>query len=217
MAVQTMDGLVQSNPIDSGRIQLTAQFWARVIEVARTIEPELPSENASQTLDNSKIAELLPREKRLGADIDQAFSEAMKPFGDAESINTTNFHNLVAWVIQATSVQQRESWLELWKQLTESRGNETEAFETLARGWKEAHVLSSSASPIASHPDYQEIIAMGEEAIPLILNDLKRTPDHWFVALTEITGEDPVPEQHRGKLAEMAVEWLEWGEENGYI
>lgn len=95
MAGQTMDDLVQSNPNDSGRIQITAQFWARVIEAARTIEPELPSENASQTLDYSKIAELLPRE-RLGADIDRAFSEAQKSFADAESIDTTNFHNLVA-------------------------------------------------------------------------------------------------------------------------
>ncbi len=155
MAVQTMDDLVQSDPIDSGRIQLTAQLWEWVIEAARTIEPKLSSLNASQTLDYSEIAEFLPRE-RLGAGADWDFLVAQRSFANAKFIDATDFHNLVAWVIQATSVQQRENWLELWKQLTESRGNEAEAFETLARGWKEAHVFSSSASLIASHPDYQK-------------------------------------------------------------
>ena len=33
--------------------------------------------------------------------------------------------------------------------------------------------------------------------IPLILAELKREPDHWFKSLREITGENPVPAEHR--------------------
>jgi len=56
---------------------------------------------------------------------------------------------------------------------------------------------------------------MGREALPLILGALRREPDHWFVALRRITGEDPVPEDARGDLHRMAEAWLRWGAEHG--
>lgn len=67
------------------------------------------------------------------------------------------------------------------------------------------------------HPSYQQIIGMGSEAVPLILKDLQQQPDHWFWALAHITGEDPVPEEKRGRLGEMAEAWLNWGRRNGHI
>ena len=66
------------------------------------------------------------------------------------------------------------------------------------------------------HPSYQRIIGMGETAIPMILNELDRRPDHWFWALYAITGADPVSKSTRGILSEMSKAWLEWGRESGY-
>jgi hypothetical protein len=70
---------------------------------------------------------------------------------------------------------------------------------------------------MSMHPAYQRIIGMGEKAIPLILAELAERPGHWFWALASITGEDPVAEQSRGKLREMASAWLAWGRQKGYI
>ena len=36
------------------------------------------------------------------------------------------------------------------------------------------------------HPAYQQIISMGEAALPLILRELERNKDHWFLALMAI-------------------------------
>jgi hypothetical protein len=65
------------------------------------------------------------------------------------------------------------------------------------------------------HPAYQRIIGMGTAAVPFLLCELERRPDHWFWALTAITGADPVKPEHRGKLREMANAWLKWGKEQG--
>lgn len=66
------------------------------------------------------------------------------------------------------------------------------------------------------HPAYQRIIGMGDAAVPLILQELERSPDHWFWALNAITGADPVPESRRGVMSEMVKAWLEWGVQHGY-
>ncbi len=40
---------------------------------------------------------------------------------------------------------------------------------------------------------------------------------HWFLALREITGADPVEDKHRGLLDKMAGDWLKWGREQSII
>jgi len=89
-------------------------------------------------------------------------------------------------------------------------------FLTLAHRWKEERGPSSSTTEIAMCPSYQRIIGLGPAAIPLILRELEREPDHWFWALKAITGEDPVPADSRGKVREMARLWVEWGRQQGY-
>ena len=61
------------------------------------------------------------------------------------------------------------------------------------------------------------MIALGWPAIPLILSRLMTEPDHWFEALYEITGYDPVPEEAYGNMLAMADAWLRWGREHGQI
>jgi hypothetical protein len=67
------------------------------------------------------------------------------------------------------------------------------------------------------HPAYQQIIGMGEEAIPFILQELQKKTAHWFWALKSITGEDPVPSNQRGRMDQMRDAWLRWGNKQGYL
>jgi hypothetical protein len=57
---------------------------------------------------------------------------------------------------------------------------------------------------------------MGKAAVPLKLADLEKGPDHWFIALYEITGANPVTHEHRGYMQKMADDWIAWGKENGF-
>ena len=89
-------------------------------------------------------------------------------------------------------------------------------FHRLASQWKEERGPLSSARQMAEHPTYQEIIKMGRSAIPFLLAELEREPDHWFLALHTITGANPVSETNRGRVREMAQDWISWGRERGY-
>ncbi len=99
---------------------------------------------------------------------------------------------------------------------TESADDLAKRFERLAATWREETSFISKMGRAAEHPAYQEIIAMGEKAVPLLLADLEKDPDHWFIALYRITGASPVPEEHAGKLREMAAAWIAWGRAHGY-
>ncbi len=85
-------------------------------------------------------------------------------------------------------------------------------FHELADQWKAQRGPTSAVEEMAMHPAYQQIIGMGPAAVPLLLAELQRQPDHWFWALKAITGEDPVPPADRGKLPKMAEAWLRWAE-----
>jgi hypothetical protein len=90
-------------------------------------------------------------------------------------------------------------------------------FESLADVWHRATRHMSSDHDIAMHPAYQEIIGMGEKALPLILRALQNRLDHWFWALTMIARESPVPPSEAGNQRLMRDRWLEWGRQKGYI
>ena len=91
-----------------------------------------------------------------------------------------------------------------------------ETFGHLATEWKSQSEFLASPTAVAELPAYRAIIAMGSAAVPLILRELRREPDHWFVALQQMTGEDPVPDDARGDLDRMAEAWLNWGRRSGY-
>ncbi|MGH7772345.1 MAG: hypothetical protein ACREQA_08905 [Candidatus Binatia bacterium] len=92
-----------------------------------------------------------------------------------------------------------------------------ERFRELVQAWKPDIGHLSSATQMAMHPAYQQIIGLGREAVPLILRELRREPDHWFWALKAITGVDPVEPNARGRVREMTTAWLRWGEEQGLL
>ena len=63
------------------------------------------------------------------------------------------------------------------------------AFLELAERWRAETGMLSNMNKVLSHPAYEEIIAMGPPAVPLILRELRDWPGHWFRALKRITGE----------------------------
>ena len=91
-----------------------------------------------------------------------------------------------------------------------------ERFSRLVEKWRSETAFVSSVTDMAMHPAYQEIIGMGNDAVPLILAELERAPDHWFWALKAITGADPVPDEAKGRVEEMARAWLRWARMHGY-
>jgi len=93
-----------------------------------------------------------------------------------------------------------------------------EAFRALVTQWRSETASLSSASQIVTHPAYRRIVGMGDMAVPLILHDLAENgPDHWFAALTEITGENPVKKGMAGDFKRMTEAWLSWAEQRGYL
>ena len=89
-------------------------------------------------------------------------------------------------------------------------------FRSLAEEWKRETGYLSRASQRAAHPAYRQIIEMGDFVVPLILEDLKQSHEHWFLALMELTGENPVEKSDAGFVDRMANAWIQWAAEQGY-
>jgi hypothetical protein len=89
-------------------------------------------------------------------------------------------------------------------------------FRQLAAAWHKAVAHHSSYSVRTKHPAYREIIALGPEVVPLLLQDIEENHTHWFCALREITGANPIPESAAGNIPKMVEAWLIWAQENGY-
>ena len=90
-------------------------------------------------------------------------------------------------------------------------------FTELADQWEIETVFLSSSGQASKHPAYQEIIGMGKQAVPWILERMQAERGHWDLALGNITGANPVKRSDWGNIAAIQASWLEWGEANGYI
>ena len=112
-----------------------------------------------------------------------------------------------------------EQWLKseehYWLPITRRPQGDAEKFQALAETWRREVQFLSSVTEMVLHPAYQRIIGMGTAVVPHLLRELERRPDHWFWALTAITGADPVKPEDRGKLRKMTEAWLRWGKEQG--
>jgi hypothetical protein len=92
-----------------------------------------------------------------------------------------------------------------------------EYFESLAEQWQTATRFDSSLARATAHPCYRAIVELGDEIVPVLLEQLQRGPEAWFTALREITGEDPVEPKQRGDMRAMARAWINWGRSRGII
>jgi hypothetical protein len=90
-------------------------------------------------------------------------------------------------------------------------------FRHYASKWKEEIGGESSLTNITNNMNYLRIIRIGDEAIPLILQELQRDPAPWFVALRAISEDDSVGRDSPGNFRKMAAAWIQWGKDHGYI
>lgn len=97
------------------------------------------------------------------------------------------------------------------------RENVVDRFRELAAKWRHDTVFTSSISERLRHPSYKQILAMGQAALPLILEDLERTHFYWFPVLAAITQESPVPPHDIGNVRQMTEAWLDWGRKRGLV
>ena len=81
--------------------------------------------------------------------------------------------------------------------------------------WRSEAAAVSSSTRMQQHPANFELIALGLSALPAIFRDLEKTQDgHLSRTLTAITGASPVPSELRGRIAEIAGDWLDWARES---
>ena len=83
-------------------------------------------------------------------------------------------------------------------------------FHELSALWKEATVATSSVREAVLHPAYQQVIGLGPQVVPHILDALAEETAHWFWALVAIVGHDEAA--HARTLLEARAAWLEWGQ-----
>lgn len=57
-------------------------------------------------------------------------------------------------------------------------GSVAQHFKRLSSRWKAATQYTSSPVQMAMHPAYQQITGLGPEAVPLLLRELEREPEH---------------------------------------
>jgi hypothetical protein len=89
-------------------------------------------------------------------------------------------------------------------------------FRRLAAAWEKAVAHHSSTTLRNNHPAYQEIIRLGPDVVPFLLRDMEEHETHWFAALRQITGANPIPESAAGNVPQMIEAWLRWAKDHGY-
>jgi hypothetical protein len=90
-------------------------------------------------------------------------------------------------------------------------------FEKLKAKWLSDTRLNSNSYLSTQHPAYLKILSFGQHIVPFLIRDLRDNKIHWFLALSTLTGVNPIQEQHAGKIDDMIADWLRWGEQNGMI
>jgi hypothetical protein len=84
------------------------------------------------------------------------------------------------------------------------------AFQQHYAQWLQDSLFDSFPEAMRAHESYQSIVALGDRIVPLIASELRKEPSFLFLALEDITGEQPVPESAQGHLAQTVAAWLSW-------
>jgi hypothetical protein len=106
---------------------------------------------------------------------------------------------------------KKNAWVSVEWEYRPITVNIQDAFKSLAFQWKKETIAYSTMIKRVSNPNYKLIIGLGTPAIPLMLEDLHKEMEYWFVALSTITKQNPVPKEEMGNIEKMRERWLEWG------
>jgi hypothetical protein len=96
---------------------------------------------------------------------------------------------------------------------------ERQLFDSLVSEWFDDTKWHSSISSIVKHPAFTKIVGLNRAGARFILERMAEgdVHVHWFPALKDITGADPVPDYERGRVSQMTRRWLEWGKAEGLL
>jgi hypothetical protein len=152
---------------------------------------------------------------QVGRDLERAAKESLAiAWYESDKISVGQVAEILGISTQDAEAMIKE--FHVHAAVSRKSGNGRESFLSLANEWKRERGFSSKIRDLVVHPAYQRIIGMGSAAVPCLLSEMERKPDHWAWALRAITGVDPVPPSSRGKLLETAKAWIEWGRAHGY-
>ena len=90
-----------------------------------------------------------------------------------------------------------------------------ETFRTLVERWRSETGHLSIVQQKVMNRTYLEIIGLGRPALPLLLQELRERPAHWFLALSSISRENPVC--HGASFDDAVRDWIAWGRARGLI
>jgi len=90
-------------------------------------------------------------------------------------------------------------------------------FDRLADRWRAETAHLSRLDSVYLNFDYQQIIGMGDVALPFIFKALSDKSERWFWALKAITGHEPHKGAEGVSMEEMRTAWLTWGSEHGLL
>lgn len=90
-------------------------------------------------------------------------------------------------------------------------------FATLNAMWRENTVDSSRVQSKVADRNYLAIAALGRDALPLILEELRDNGGYWFPLLEALTGEAPESAEESESREGMRQAWLRWGRQSGLV
>ncbi len=115
------------------------------------------------------------------------------------------------WAAELAKAVLRRRELERQLHAAEREAITAERFNRLATEWNNETAHYSVSFKRSMHSAYQQIIGMGEKALPHIFRRLRDDPGRdWFWALKAITGEDAAANETGVESAIQA--WLRWAE-----
>lgn len=86
-------------------------------------------------------------------------------------------------------------------------------FIRLADEWERDTQFTSSLTEWLIHPAFRRILALGPNALPLLLQRFRSDPIRWFWALEPVAGENPA--EGIEDLDQVVDTWLSWAESRG--
>jgi len=121
---------------------------------------------------------------------------------------------IVALLLFALGIHDATGQLDETMQ-TIDQGSLAAHFDALTQQWA-AHcarvALSSNMADYLNAPSYRSLVALGNPAIPLIIERYKRDNLPWGFALDDITGLHMIPNRNSYNPPSTKRLWLEWWE-----
>ena len=166
----------------------------------------------------SPSSEMIDQAKLSGQDISKWLESAFSIGGDDFLDDESNYFVAIPVALVAIIGENPEIKESSNPEIKESRVDTVkEEFTNLASQWVHDVEGMSSTVEMVKHSAYQKIVSMGKVVVPFLLEDLRQNPLYWLPALRQITQQNPVQPEQRGKVKQMAEAWLNWGKQEGYI